>query len=86
MKIEDEIFGGFLSAIASFSAEVFFEGFDRAKFGQYTVLMKDIADFSFCYIFKGQTYLAKKKLSNLMESFEKSTSMMQALNKSKQTS
>ncbi|MHA2123831.1 MAG: tetratricopeptide repeat protein [Promethearchaeota archaeon] len=40
VKVDDELFGGFLSAITSFSDEVFSEGLDRAKFGQYTVLMK----------------------------------------------
>ena len=86
VKVEDEIFGGFLSAITSFSDEVFSEGFDRAKFGSYTVLMKNVGDFSFCYVLKGQTYLAKKKLSNFTENFQKNTSMMQTLNKFNQTS
>jgi len=86
MKVEDEIFGSFLSAIKSFSDEVFSEGLDRAKFGQYTVLIKNIADFSFCYLFKGQTYLAQKKIVNFTENFQKNTSMMQTLNKYNQTS
>ena len=86
VKVDDELFGGFLSAITSFSDEVFSEGLDRAKFGSYTVLMKNLADFSFCYLFKGQTYLAKKKLSNFTENFQKNTSMMQTLNKFNQTS
>ncbi len=85
IKIEDEIFGGFLSALTSFSDEVFSVGLDRAKFGQYTVLMNNIADFSFCYVFKGQTYIAKKKLANFTENFQKNTSMMQILNKFNQT-
>jgi tetratricopeptide (TPR) repeat protein len=86
IKIDDELFGGFLSAITSFSDEVFSEGLDRAKFGQYTILMKNIADFSFCYIFKGQTYLAQKKFSDFIEDFHKSDSMMQTLDKFNQTS
>ncbi|MHA2036252.1 MAG: tetratricopeptide repeat protein [Promethearchaeota archaeon] len=86
VKVEDELFGGFLSAITSFSDEVFSQGLDRAKFGHYTVLMKDIGDFSFCYVLKGQTYVAQKRLSNFVESFQKNTSMMQTLNKFNQTS
>jgi hypothetical protein len=86
IKINDELFGGFLSAITSFSDEVFSEGLDRAKFGHYTVLIKNLIGFSFCYIFKGQTYLAKKKLSNFTENFQKNTSMMQTLKKFNQTS
>ena len=86
VKVEGELFGGFFSAISSFSKEVFSQGLDRAKFGQYTVLMKSIGDFSFCYVLKGQTYVAQKKLSNFMENFQKDTSMMQTLNKFNQTS
>jgi len=86
IKINDELFGGFLSAITSFSDEVFSEGLDRAKFGQYTILMKEIADYSFCYVFKGQTYLAKKKFSDFIEDFQASDSMMQTLDKFNQTS
>jgi tetratricopeptide (TPR) repeat protein len=86
IKVEGELFGGFLSAITSFSDEVFSQGLDRAKFGQYTVLMKDITDFSFCYVFKGQTYLAQKKFADFIENFQTNDSMMQTLNKFSQTS
>ncbi|MHA2325201.1 MAG: tetratricopeptide repeat protein [Promethearchaeota archaeon] len=86
VKVEDELFGGFLSAITSFSDEALSEGLDRAKFGQYTVLMRNITDFSFCYLFKGQSYVAQKKLNNFTETFQKDSSMMQTLDKSNQTS
>jgi tetratricopeptide (TPR) repeat protein len=86
VKIEDELFGGFLSAITAFSDEAFSEELDRVKFGQYTVLMENIAEFSFCYLFKGQTYVAQKKFSNFTENFQKNTSMMQILNKYNHTS
>ncbi|MCK4383708.1 MAG: tetratricopeptide repeat protein, partial [Candidatus Lokiarchaeota archaeon] len=86
IKVNDELFGGFLSAITTFSDEALSEGLDRAKFGQYTVLMKNITNFSFCYLFKGQSYLAQKKLSNFTENFQKNTSMMQTLTKFNQTS
>ncbi|MFW9940547.1 MAG: tetratricopeptide repeat protein [Candidatus Thorarchaeota archaeon] len=86
VKVDDELFGGFLSAISTFSDEALSEGLDRAKFGQYTVLIENLVDFSFCYLFKGQTYLAKKKLSNFAENFQNNTSMMRTLNKFHQTS
>jgi len=86
VKVEDELFGGFLSAITSFSDEALSEELDRAKFGQYTVLMKNITDFSFCYLFKGQSYVAQKKLNNFTETFQKDSSMMQTLDKFNQTS
>jgi len=86
VKVEDELFGGFLSAITSFSDEALSEELDRAKFGQYTVLMKNITDFSFCYLFKGQSYVAQKKLNNFTETLQKDSSMMQTLDKFNQTS
>ncbi|MHA2130844.1 MAG: tetratricopeptide repeat protein [Promethearchaeota archaeon] len=86
VKVEDELFGGFLSAITTFSDEAFSQGLDRAKFGQYTVLMKNIDDYSFCYVLKGQTYLAQKKLNICTETFQKDSSMMQTLDKFNQTS
>ncbi len=86
VKINEELFGGFLSAFNSFSDEILSEGLDRVKFGQYTVLIENIADFSFCYLFKGQTYLAKKKLLDFAENFKKNNSMMQTLEKSNQSS
>jgi len=63
-KIEDHLFGGFLSAINSFSDEMFAEGFDRAIFGQYTILMAPIPPFLVCYLFKGQSYLAQHRLKH----------------------
>ncbi|MHA1986554.1 MAG: tetratricopeptide repeat protein [Promethearchaeota archaeon] len=86
VKIDDEIFGGFLSAFSTFSDEVLSEGLDRAKFGEYTVLMDNIGAFSFCYLFKGQTYVAQKKLANFTENFQKNTSMMDTLNQFQETS
>ena len=86
VKVDDELFGGFLSAFTTFSDEALSEGLDRVKFGQYTVLMENIADFSFCYLFKGQTYGAQKKFSNFTENFQKNTSMMETLKKFNQTS
>jgi hypothetical protein len=85
LKIDDELFGGFLSAITSFSDEIFSQGLDRAKFGSYTVLMNNVGPFFFCYVLKGQTYLAKKKLSNFTENFQNNSSMMETLNKFNQT-
>ncbi|MBY8984290.1 MAG: tetratricopeptide repeat protein [Candidatus Lokiarchaeota archaeon] len=67
---EDDLVGGFLSAMNSFSGELFSEGLDRAKFGKHTVLMKPFASFFACYLFKGQSYLANKKLSKFIKNIE----------------
>ena len=85
-KFDDELFGGFMSSFSSISDEIFSEGLDRAKFGPYTVLLKPVSNFSICYLFKGQIYLAKQKLTKFVERIQDSTSIWKTLNKFQQTS
>lgn len=75
-----------MSSFSSISDEIFSEGLDRAKFGPYTVLMESIRDFSICYLFKGQIYLAKQKLTKFVERIQNNTSIWQTLNKFQKTS
>jgi len=76
---EDDIISGFLTAFNTFSGELFSNRLDRAKFGDYTILMQPIAAFSVCYLFKGQTYLAKQKLTQFIEKIHNSSSLKQKL-------
>ena len=76
---EDSLLGGFLTAVNSFSGEIFSEGLDRASFGQYTLLMKPISPFSVCYLFKGQTYLAQKRLQIFIESIQNNKEIWQTI-------
>ncbi|MFW9942801.1 MAG: hypothetical protein ACFFFT_17330, partial [Candidatus Thorarchaeota archaeon] len=85
-KFDDELFGGFMSSFSSISDEIFSEGLDRAKFGQYTVLIEPIADFSICYLFKGQIYSAKEKLMIFIDRIQNNASIMKTLSKFKKTS
>jgi len=85
-KSDNELFGSFLTAFMAFSNEFFAEGLDRAKFGQYTVLMETISKFSICYLYKGQIYLAKKKLEYFIERLQNVPSIMQTLDKFYETS
>ena len=78
-KFDDELFGGFLTAFNSISDEIFSEGLDRVKFGKQTVLMENVANFSFCYLFKGQTYLAKQKFDEFIKRIQELTSIFQTL-------
>ena len=82
----DELFGSFLTAFMAFSNEFFTEGLDRAKFGEYTVLMETISKFSICYLYKGQTYLAKKKLGYFIERLQSLPSIMKTFDKFYKTS
>jgi tetratricopeptide (TPR) repeat protein len=85
-RFDSELFGGFLAAINSISDEVFSEGLDRVKFGQHTVLIESVANFSVCYLYKGQTYLAKQKLAEFAELVTESASIEQILERFEKTS
>ncbi len=76
----------FLSAFTSFSYEFFSESLDRVKFEQHTVLMESVGSFSVCYLYKGQTYAAKQKLSQFTEAIQNTTSIWQTLEKFYKTS
>jgi hypothetical protein len=70
-NFQDHLFGGFLTAVTSFSDEMLHEGFDRAIFGKYTLLMKSISPFLLCYLFKGQSYLAQQRLKYFADKIQK---------------
>ncbi|MFX1347015.1 MAG: hypothetical protein ACFFAI_18150 [Promethearchaeota archaeon] len=74
---EDGFISNFLTAFNTFSEEVFSKGLDRAKFGEYTIIMKPVDSFSVCYLFKGQTYLATQKLTQFAEKMENDSSIWQ---------
>ncbi|MHA2392984.1 MAG: tetratricopeptide repeat protein [Promethearchaeota archaeon] len=85
-KIEDHLLVGFLSAINSFSDEMFAEGFDRAIFGQYTILMVPISPFLVCYLFKGQSYIAQHRLKHFAKKLQTDKNIWDILNKFDKTS
>ena len=64
---EDHLFGGFLTAINSFSDEMFSKGLDRANFGEYTIIMNALDPFLVCYLFKGQSYLAQQRVAKFID-------------------
>jgi tetratricopeptide (TPR) repeat protein len=67
-SFESHLFGGFLTTIDYFIREMFSEGLDRAVFGEHTLLMKSLSPFFLTYIFKGDSYYAQIKVTNLVES------------------
>ncbi|KON27415.1 hypothetical protein AC481_04975 [miscellaneous Crenarchaeota group archaeon SMTZ-80] len=83
---DDELFGGFLTAFNSISDEIFSEGLDRVKFGNQTVLMENIANFSICYLFRGQTYPAKQKFNEFIKRIQEVPSVSQVLERYYKTS
>jgi tetratricopeptide (TPR) repeat protein len=84
--VEEDLISAFLSAFNSFSSELFSKGLDRAKFGDYMILMQAINSFSICYLFKGQTYSARQKLKKFTSIVRSTTSIWETLNKFYKTS
>ena len=85
-KFDDELLGSFLTAFDSFSGEAFSEALDRAKFGDYTVVMEPVESYTVCYLFKGQAYVARQKLIKFIKGIQKNYSIIQTLNKFHQSS
>jgi len=65
-EINDQLIGGFLSAINTFSSHIFERSIDRIKIGEYTVLFKSLNSLMTCYIFQGQSYSASRKLEQFI--------------------
>ncbi len=80
-KFSDELFSGFLSSFDSISKEVFSEGLDRAKFGEYTIINSSFENFLICYLFKGQSYYAKQKLEYFTNHIKTNSTVEQIFNK-----
>ena len=78
-RIDEGLFSSSLSAFTSFSTKFFSKGLDRVKFGDDMMLMESIGSFSFCYLFKGQTYLARQKLTKFTEEVQNNKSLWQNL-------
>lgn len=69
-KVNSQLFGGFLSAFNSFSGEFFSTSVDRARFGEYTLLMYSLTPFILCYVIKGNSYVAQKRLELFAETIQ----------------
>ncbi|WP_457558927.1 tetratricopeptide repeat protein [Candidatus Harpocratesius sp.] len=72
LKFNEQLFGGILAAFESFSTEIFNGMLERAKFGEYKILLKTISPFLICYIYKGQSYFAQQNFIQLLELIQKS--------------
>ena len=82
---EDHLFGGFLTAINSFSDQMFSEGLNRANFGEYTIIMNSLSPFLVCYLFKGQSYLAQQRVKNFIDNIKKEKNIWKTFNEYNQT-
>ncbi len=78
-SFEDDILGGILTTVNYIISEVFSEGLDRAVFGQYTLLMLPLQSFLLCYIFKGASYFAYRKITSFLNSIQSDNIIWQSL-------
>jgi len=78
---EDHLFGGFFTTINSFVHEKFSEGLDRASFGKYTLLMNSVSPFIICYVYKGQSYSAQKRIKSFLNEIKNNKEMWDTFEK-----
>ncbi len=72
MNIDDQLIGGFISAVNTFGQQIFSSTgkVERIKHGEFTLISKIVLEnFIFCYAFKGPSYLASKKFDLLIDKF-----------------
>ena len=84
--LKDGLFGSFLTAFNTFSKEIFEEKLDRAKFGDFLILMKSLDSFVVCYVIKNNSYAAQQKFQNLLVAIRASTEVWEILQRAKLTS
>lgn len=68
-QLDDQILGGFVTALDTFLRQAFAAKghMERIKHEEYTLLMKEEGPLTYCYVFKGLSYDAIKKLEHFVE-------------------
>ncbi|UCD02500.1 MAG: tetratricopeptide repeat protein, partial [Promethearchaeota archaeon] len=79
VTIDSAYFSEFLSSCNEFCDQILSESFDRMKFGQHTVLVTAVDSFSICYIFQGQSYSARQKLTHFSKAAKKKHDIIRIL-------
>jgi len=64
--VKGQLIGSFLSAIESFSQEVFSSPIERATLGEYRLVTKTQGLLSFTYVYKGESYSAIKRVKKFI--------------------
>ncbi len=78
-QVNEVLFSGFVSAVMSFSNEMFSGSLDRLKIGDLTVAINNFDNFLFCYAFKGATYFALKALEAFVTNIQSLSSLREAM-------
>ncbi|MFX1594209.1 MAG: hypothetical protein ACFFCL_16075, partial [Promethearchaeota archaeon] len=64
------LFSSFMSAFNTFSSEIFSKTIDRIKIGENIIFIKPVEQFLTCYVSKGQSYPAIKKLNKFSDTIK----------------
>jgi hypothetical protein len=66
--INETLVGVFLTAIISFTKTAFSssEPVERIKHQDYTIILKSVQSYMFCYVFEGPSYFALQKIETLL--------------------
>ncbi|MHA1985967.1 MAG: tetratricopeptide repeat protein [Promethearchaeota archaeon] len=82
----NDLFSSFMSAFNTFSSEIFSKSIDRIKIDENLILINPIEPFLICYVIKGQSYSALKKLNSFGEVIKNRSEIWDSLQKSIKTS
>ena len=66
-KFDQEMLGGFLTAFDIMSDEIFSQNLDRAKFGEFNVMVKKQVPILVGYVYQGPSFYAQKKILQFYE-------------------
>jgi len=79
-QLDEHRIGGLLTALSNFGKDVFSGSeTNRIMYEEYTVVLKALDAFLFCYIFQGHSYLALQKLDQFIVRVRESAEMWKAL-------
>ncbi|MHA2171056.1 MAG: tetratricopeptide repeat protein [Candidatus Kariarchaeaceae archaeon] len=72
--VNEQLIGGFLTASsAGMTQALSGQGsIERIKYGDYTLIFKNVEELSFCYVFQGKSYLAIQRLNRFTDQIHKS--------------
>ncbi|WP_457558928.1 tetratricopeptide repeat protein [Candidatus Harpocratesius sp.] len=68
-EFDREMLAGFLSAFDTMSGEVFSQTLERAKFGDFNVIINKITPFMLGYVYQGPSFYAQKKIHQISQEF-----------------
>ncbi|MHA1433517.1 MAG: tetratricopeptide repeat protein [Candidatus Heimdallarchaeota archaeon] len=80
-KIDESLISGFLSAINSFGKQAFDARglIERIKHRDYTIILQMLEPYLICYVFKGQSFSALKRVSELISELRRQNTLWKNL-------